>query len=144
MQADLQTMLGITIALEPGPPNPGPYFAGVLKNPPDLYYWGARISFPDPTSADVGVFGPGRDAGKWQNAEFTRLIEQADRQTDPQQRLALYKQAEQIVAQDAARLIVLWFGTFRLVKPYVKGLTYTSRDFLPGQSTFKDAYIVKH
>ena len=56
----------------------------------------------------------------------------------------MYKQVEQIAAQDAARVFVLWFGTFRLSKPYVKGLTYTPREFLPGQSTFKDAYIVKH
>ena len=52
----------------------------------------------------------------------------------------MYKQAEKI----AARIFVYWFGTFRLVKPYIKGLTYTARDVLPGQSTLKDAYIVKH
>jgi oligopeptide transport system substrate-binding protein len=115
-----------------------------LKNSPDFYFVGFRASFPDPNSADVGVFGPGADPGKWQNAEYTRLITEADRQTDPQQRLAMYKQAEQISSQDAARVFVLWFGTFRLIKPYVKGLTYTSRDFLPGQSSFKDAYILKH
>jgi oligopeptide transport system substrate-binding protein len=136
--------LGITVALDPGPANPGPYFSGIFKDPPAFFFIGYRAGFPDPYDADVGVFGPGDDPGKWQNVEFSRLITQADRQTDPQQRLAMYKQAEQILAQDAARVFVLWFGTFRLVKPYVKGLTYTSLDFLPGQSSFKDAYIVKH
>ena len=105
---------------------------------------GARFGLPDPNMAHVGFFGPGQDPGRWQNADFSRLIAQADQATDPGQRLAMYKQAEQIASQDAARVFVFWFGTFRLIKPYVKGLTYTSRDFLPGQSSFKDAYILKH
>ncbi|GAC1545001.1 MAG: ABC transporter substrate-binding protein [Herpetosiphon sp.] len=144
VQADLQTTLGVSITLDPGPPNPGPYFSGIITNPPDFFFMGYRASFPDPYDADVGNFGPGGDPGKWQDGAFTHLIAQADRQTDPAQRIAMYKQAEQILAQDAARAFVLWFGTFRLIKPYVKGLTYTARDFLPGQSTLQDAYILKH
>ena len=56
----------------------------------------------------------------------------------------MYKQAEKIAARDAARIFVYWFGSFGLGKPYGKGLSYTARDVLPGQSTLKDAYIVKH
>ena len=144
--ADLQRALGITITLKPGGKTPGQYFGSLSPaSPPDFFYEGARFgALLDPNLPHVGFFGPGQDPGRWQNAEFSRLIAQADQATDPGQRLALSKQAEQILARDAARVFVLWFGTFGLIKPYVKGLTYTSRDYLPGESTLKDAYILKH
>src|SRR5919199_1991438 len=143
--ADLQRTLGITITLKPGGKTPGQYFGSLSPaSPPDFFFMGARFGLPDPNMAHVGFFGPGKEPGRWQNADFSRVLAQAAQATDPGQRLALSKQAEQILVRDAARVFVLWFGTFGLIKPYVKGLTYTSRDYLPGESTLQDAYILKH
>jgi oligopeptide transport system substrate-binding protein len=143
-QADLQNTLGVKITLEPRGSSMGTYGSSLYKNPPDFFFIGWRADFPDPYNFDVEALAPGADPGKWQNAEFTRLTTEADRQTDPAKRIALYKQAEKIAVGDAARIFVYWFGTLRLVKPYVKGLTTTAQDAIPGQYFLKDVYIVKH
>ena len=141
-QADLQNNLGVKIELDPREPRT--YFAQVYKSPPQFFFAGWRADFPDPYDWDTIVLGPGNDPGKWQNAQFARLIDQADREADPNKRIADYKQAERIAAQDAARVFVYWFGTFWLRQPYVKGLTTTPMDLIPGQYFFKDAWIAKH
>jgi oligopeptide transport system substrate-binding protein len=58
--------------------------------------------------------------GRWQNAEFDSLVDEARLSSDPEQRRALYAQAEQLmVVDDAATIPLYWPITAMLTKPYV-------------------------
>jgi oligopeptide transport system substrate-binding protein len=69
----------------------------------------------------VKFYGDSKDNDtKYRNPEVDRLLEQADTDQDPAQRLALYQQAEQIIVNE-----VPWIPLFHdeysvLIKPYVK------------------------
>jgi ABC-type transport system substrate-binding protein len=64
--------------------------------------------------------GENRDG--YSNPEFDTLCEQADVESDPVKRIALYQQAENILIEDAARIPVYFGKDVILVKSYVKGL----------------------
>ncbi len=144
VQSDLQTNLGVKITLDPREPKT--YFNDIQKNPPDLFRTGWNADYPDPYDWDQLVFGPGSDQnyGKWQNDQFTQLLAQADKATNADTRIHYYQEAEQVLAQDVGAIFVYWYGNFTLVKPWIKGLTYTSQDPTPGAYSFKDAQILKH
>jgi oligopeptide transport system substrate-binding protein len=64
--------------------------------------------------------------GHWQNAEFDRLVDEARLLSDPEQRRALYAQAEQLmIVDDAATIPLYWPIVAMLTKPYV-GRTYAT------------------
>jgi oligopeptide transport system substrate-binding protein len=144
LQADLQSSLGIQVALDPR--DPKTYFGDIQKNPPPFFRSGWNADYPDPADWDRLVFGPGSDQnyGKWENPDYTKLLDQADKESDPTKREAIYKQAEKILAQDAGALFIYWYGNFRLVKPWVKNLTYTAQDPELGAYSYKDAQILNH
>ena len=144
IQADLQNNLGVKITLDPREPKT--YFNDIQKNTPDFFRTGWNADYPDPYDWDQLVFGPGSDQnyGKWQNDQFTQLLGQADKATDPDTRIHYYQEAEQVLARDVGAIFVYWYGNFVLVKPWVKGLTYTSQDPTPGAYSYKDAQILKH
>jgi oligopeptide transport system substrate-binding protein len=144
VQSDLQTNLGVKITLDPREPKT--YFNDIQKNPPDLFRTGWNADYPDPYDWDQLVFGPRSDQnyGKWQNDQFTQLLAQADKATNADTRIHYYQEAEQVLAQDVGAIFVYWYGNFTLVKPWIKGLTYTSQDPTPGAYSFKDAQILKH
>jgi oligopeptide transport system substrate-binding protein len=144
VQADLQTNLGIKVTLDPREPKT--YFNDIQKNTPDFFRTGWNADYPDPYDWDQLVFGPGSDQnyGHWQNDQFTQLLSQADKAPDAQTRINYYEQAEKVLAQDVGAVFVYWYGNFVLVKPWVKGLTYTAQDPTIGAYSYKDAQILKH
>ena len=144
IQADLQTNLGVKVTLDPREPKT--YFNDIQKNTPDFFRTGWNADYPDPYDWDQLRFGPDSDQnyGHWANDQFTQLLGQADKTADPNTRVQYYQQAEKVLAQDVGAIFVYWYGNFTLVKPWVKGLTYTSQDPTPGAYSYKDAEIVKH
>jgi oligopeptide transport system substrate-binding protein len=56
------------------------------------------------------------------NAEFDRLVEEADRTFDEDRRMELYGRAESIAVEDAARIPIYFGRTVMLVNPRVKGV----------------------
>ncbi|NMC54930.1 MAG: peptide ABC transporter substrate-binding protein [Chloroflexi bacterium] len=99
---------------------------------PQIYRSGWNLDYPDannftrevvasggndnPTDAD------GNPAGglMWKNEKFEELVRQAAVETDPQKRIDLYSQAEQIlVYEDAAMIPIYWYTSVQLTKPYV-------------------------
>ena len=122
------------------------FFDDIRRNTPPLWR-GAWISdYPDPYDWDRLVFGPDSDQnfGKWQNDAYTKLLDQADKATDPEKRVMLYKEAEKVLARDVGAIFLFWYGRFRLIKPWVKGLTYTPQDPTIGAYHYKDAQILRH
>jgi oligopeptide transport system substrate-binding protein len=142
VQSDLQTNLGIQVTLDPREPTT--YFNEIQDNPPAFFRNGWNADYPDPVNWDRLVFGPGssQNYGRWENSEFTSLLDQADQASDPDQRIDLYKQAEKVLAQDAGSAFIYWYGRIRLVKPYVSGLTVTAKDPELGAFHYKDVQIL--
>jgi oligopeptide transport system substrate-binding protein len=144
IQSDLQNNLGVKITLDPREPKT--YFNDIQKNTPDLFRTGWNADYPDPYDWDQLVFGAGSDQnyGHWKNDQFTQLLAQADKAADANARTQYYQEAEKVLAQDAGAIFVYWYGNFDLVKPWIKGLTYSSQDPTVGAYHYKDAQILKH
>jgi oligopeptide transport system substrate-binding protein len=86
--------------------------------------------YPDPENfADV-LFHTGstQNNGGYSNPQFDALLEQARVERDVSKRIAMYQQAEQMLVDDAAALFTLHYLSYQLVKPYVRGYTFTPID----------------
>ena len=67
---------------------------------------------------------------RYHNSEFDRIFEQAIMQTNDSVRYQLYREADQIVMQDAP-VVPLWYDVaIHLVQPYVKGFVPNSLNLL--------------
>jgi oligopeptide transport system substrate-binding protein len=95
-----------------------------------MYYsiWGA--DYPDPQnfiSLQLRT-GVGNNNGHWSNAEFDKLVDEADIMTgNVNDRMALYNQAEQIAVDEVG-----WLPLFNprlnvLIKPHVSGLIFSGQ-----------------
>jgi oligopeptide transport system substrate-binding protein len=95
-----------------------------------LFDGGWCADYPDPENfADV-LFHTGsqQNNGGYSNTGFDALLEQARTERDVTQRIAMYQQAEQMLVDDAAALFTVHYLSYQLVKPYVKGYTFTPID----------------
>jgi oligopeptide transport system substrate-binding protein len=59
--------------------------------------------------------------GRWENAEYDRLIGEGNAQTEMKARAALFKQAEQIALDDSAGIPLYYYLSRNVVSPKVKG-----------------------
>jgi ABC-type oligopeptide transport system substrate-binding subunit len=86
--------------------------------PPPLFWMGWRADYPDPDNMlRLGMY---RNWAGWEDATYTRLVEQSRRVTDPAQRLALYQQADRLLVEAAAIVPMLYGRQHLLVKPWVR------------------------
>lgn len=115
--------LGVEIAVEQ---TPWPEFLAELNksNPSyQLYQLGWIADYPDPQNFLEVLFHTesAQNHGGYSNSEVDALLDEARGTQDPQKRIALYQQAEQLILEDAA-WVPLYFGVENwLVKPYVQG-----------------------
>lgn len=95
-------------------------------NTPHLFRIRWCADYPDASSFLNALFHPTtspNDIG-WENAEFAKLMEEGMRTADPVQRKAMYKRAEQILCEEEAAVIPLYFEVAStLVNPRVKGFS---------------------
>lgn len=103
-------------------------WAYVIKEEKDeLVDFGWIADYPDPHTFLDLLFHSQSQANdmEYSNPELDALLEQARIEQDTQRRWELYREAEQLLIDDAA-CIPLWFGkSHLLVKPYVKGWVLT-------------------
>jgi oligopeptide transport system substrate-binding protein len=103
---------------------PDRYFSDIMdeKNEMFTYNWGA--DYPDPQNFLDILFHSGtqNNVGEYYNPEVDAMLEQAAVEQDPDVRLSLYQQAEQVMVNDAACLPIFFNVDYTLVKPYVKNL----------------------
>jgi ABC-type transport system substrate-binding protein len=103
---------------------------------------GWEADYPDPQDFLDILFHSSSDAnhGGYKNTEIDGIVERARTEADPQKRFDLYKQAEQMIVEDAP-WVPMWFDTegFALVKPRVKGFRFTPLIV----SKLKDVWIDK-
>ena len=100
------------------------YFVYNLKEEKDeMFDMGWIADYPHPEDF-LGVLfrtGAENNFGEYSNPAVDALIDQAGVEADAAESLELYRQAEQILVDDAA-ILPLWFGEdYVLVKPYVHG-----------------------
>jgi oligopeptide transport system substrate-binding protein len=100
------------------------YFFYHLKQEMNEMYdlgWVANIPQPEDFLDVLFRTGAENNFGGYSNPAVDAILEQAGVETDAAKSLALYRQAEQMLVDDAA-VLPLWFGeNYILVKPYVQG-----------------------
>jgi len=103
-----QVNLGITVEIEVV--EIGSYRDRFATNPPHIYQLGWVADYKDPDNFLKALFHSNCEVnfGHFNNKEFDRLVDEAARLTDPEKRLLLYIQAEQILVEDEAGLIPLY------------------------------------
>jgi peptide/nickel transport system substrate-binding protein/oligopeptide transport system substrate-binding protein len=100
-----------------------------------LSVWGA--DYPDPQNflSQQLRTGVGNNNGHFSNAEFDKLVDQADLERDPNKRYPAYGQAEQIAIDEVGWLPLYHGKGSILINPSVKGLTYTAQGLFAGDWT---------
>jgi oligopeptide transport system substrate-binding protein len=110
--------LGITVQLNAL--ESATYFSSVSEEAPMMYRSGWCQDYPDANNFLFDVFysqSSQNDPG-FQNAEFDALVEEARLETDLEAREALYVQAEEILVDQQAGIIpIYWYTQVRMVKP---------------------------
>ena len=93
--------------------------------------WGA--DYPDPQNfvSQQLRTGVGNNNGHYSNAQFDKLVDQADVETDQAKRLQEYQQAEQIALTEVGWLPLYYGKANLLITPTVKGLVVTPQGLLP-------------
>jgi oligopeptide transport system substrate-binding protein len=107
--------------------------------------WGA--DYPHANNQLNGLFtcGGGNNDQQWCNEEFDSLIGQAAVEQDQAKQADLYKQAQKIMADEAASLFLSYPTRPALVKPYVTGLTKVPMDSTsPGEHFYETMQIAEH
>jgi oligopeptide transport system substrate-binding protein len=136
--SQLQTNLNVQVTLDPVDPTA---YTALTKEPettPQLFLLGWGPDYPDVQNWLSVVFRTGGNAAddiSFSNAEFDRLTAEADRETDPERRSELYKQAQDILLEEAPVIFMHYRQPIGLKKPYVKGIetdTTSPLDKFPG------------
>ncbi len=81
--------------------------------------------YPDPHNEYYDTLYSKLASGRrqaWSNATFDTLLEQGRAELDTTKRLAIYRQAEEVLQQDVGYVPVVWGLFFGLFKPWVRGL----------------------
>ncbi len=104
---------------------PEVYYYMLNQEKDNLFSNGWIADYPDPQNFLDILFrtGAANNTGGYSNPELDSLLERAAVEDDAENRLQMYREAEQIVVHDAV-LLPLFFGeNYVLVKPYVKNYT---------------------
>ncbi|MFH1662526.1 MAG: peptide ABC transporter substrate-binding protein [Chloroflexota bacterium] len=102
---------------------PEVYLYELMQEKDEVFYWGWSADYPHPQNFLEVLFAGGSEynVGEYCNQEVDSLLKMASQEQNKEESLELYRQAEQIIVNDAACL-PLWHGkSYVLVKPYVEG-----------------------
>jgi ABC-type oligopeptide transport system substrate-binding subunit len=92
----------------------------VEKERPNLWLHGWSADYPDPDS--FLRYGNWLPESGWRSQRFDTLIQKARRITDQEQRLALYREAELILVDEAPVVPINYGREQVLIKPWLPGL----------------------
>jgi ABC-type oligopeptide transport system substrate-binding subunit/DNA-binding SARP family transcriptional activator len=116
------------------------YWDQLREQLPHIFWMGWHADYPDPDSfLRVGILRL-RNIGRWQNEAYIRLIEQARRILNQEERMKLYQQADRILIEEAAIFPLTYMHDHMLLKSWVKKYPLS-----PQKSSFwKDVIIEPH
>jgi oligopeptide transport system substrate-binding protein len=110
------------------------------------------MDYPDPHNEYFDTFYGKRTTGKrqaWANDAFDDLISKARGELDTAKRMAMYRQAEEVLQQDVGYIPVVWTVRYAAFKPWVKGLPRNKEGHIvPDGNIYRGMlehiYIVEH
>jgi oligopeptide transport system substrate-binding protein len=123
-------VLGVDIALDPVESTTFTALSKDIETSPQMYILGWCADYPDPQNWlsvywKTGAFG---ERIGYSNPELDALLAQADSTVDPDTRMELYAQAQDMLVESAP-VAFMWNNVNSyLVKPWVKGLVLTPQD----------------
>ena len=117
-----------------------------LETTPQMFRLGWCQDYPDPQDWYTTVFDSKSTVSHtgWKNDQFDKLVRDADVQQDAKKRDDEYKQAGQILIDDAPVAFHYHDVSDFLVKPYLTGCKFTPLDYYTCQSTIMQAKIAPH
>lgn len=123
----LRQVLGVPITVLPDDGKLGGAWAmhvdGIGQDYPDAQDW-YSLQFASATdNLNTG----------WKHAQYDALCRQADREADAAKRAALYKQAAQLLNDEAPAAFVVWYRLGNLVKPRISGHRPDPTEYYFGQ-----------
>jgi oligopeptide transport system substrate-binding protein len=134
LQQQWQTNLGITVS--PDPVDSTTYTSLVKKaeTVPLMFRLGWCSDYPDQQDWLTTVFHSSSTVTRvgYKNAEYDKLVRQADADPNPESRDKTYQQASRILSNDAPAGWWYYTATKYLRKPWVKGISDTVMDFEHG------------
>jgi ABC-type oligopeptide transport system substrate-binding subunit/DNA-binding SARP family transcriptional activator len=105
---------------------PRSFLTRVEEDPPHIWLMGWSVDYPDPHN----FLGPmiERYLMGWKHDAFRRLLRQAQNVTDQSQRMILFRQAEEILAEQAPLIPILYWQKYLLLKPWVRRYPLSAMD----------------
>ncbi len=142
IQAQLKQNLGIDIQLENW--EGATYFRKVATEHPPMYRAGWLGDYPHPNNflRQLWETGSGENFSQYSNKQFDDLVRKAAAEPNIEKALPLYAEAQKIMVDDAPAIWLYFVGVFRLVKPWVKGLTPTPLDAYFGSLNWRNIQIL--
>jgi oligopeptide transport system substrate-binding protein len=130
LAAKWKEVLGVDIELNPVEPTTYTALTKDIETAPQMYILGWCADYPDPQNWLSVYFrstGFVQDIG-YVNTAFDELVDRADVELDPETRMGLYQEAQDLLVDDTP-VVFMWnnVNSF-LVKPWVKGITTTPQD----------------
>lgn len=92
--------------------------------------WNADYSDPN-TFLDMFVTGGGNNKTGWSNAQYDQLIAGAAKESDPQLRMSLLQQAEEILIDEQPIIPIAFYMSKEMVRPTVQGHSLNSMKVHP-------------
>src|SRR5690606_11385746 len=89
--------------------------------------------YPDPNNGYFDMFYSNKETGKrqaWSNEEFDALTIAGKEAADPEERLAIYREAEILMQTERAYIPTTYRVSFYVFKPWVKGLPVNQQGFV--------------
>ena len=80
--------------------------------------------------------GSGNNPTGWSSAEYDRLLEESNAETDPLKRKKLLDAAERILVEEGAVMPIYNYVAYNYLKPFVKGVRHNARDMHPIQDVW--------
>ena len=130
LAAKWNEVLGVELKLNPVESTTYTALTKDIKTAPQTFILGWCADYPDPQNWlsvywKTGAFG---ERIGYSNADFDKLVDQADVELDPAKRAQLYADAQKLLT-DGAPVAFAWNNVNNyLVKPWVKGIVTTPQD----------------
>ncbi|MDB6029135.1 MAG: extracellular solute-binding protein family 5 [Verrucomicrobiales bacterium] len=98
----------------------------------DLCRYGWIGDYPDPnTFLDMWITDGGNNDAGWSNKEYDRLIAEAGKTIDPQERFKIFQKAEAILLDEMPVLPIYYYVSIYLLQPSLKNYHATILDHQP-------------
>jgi ABC-type transport system substrate-binding protein len=128
--AQLQENLGMSVQIQTWPE--ASWRPELFKNEWQMVWIRWWSDYPDPNNSYGDMFYSRKSSGKrqaWSNAEFDDLVNQGKSEADPEARLEIYRQAEQIIQEDVGYMPIVYRVDQYAFKPWVKDLPENRQGF---------------